>query len=190
MELVFITGASRGYGRALALAFARSASAPTTLVLLARGAAGLESTRAAISSAAPAVACVCLPVDLADLPLLAVAWDGLLAQLPGPWSRAFLLNNAGGAGRVGYVRDFELSPAGLAAARATLDLDVLSPWILTSLFLRAVKARVPPPRRWHPPGAPLRGGQCVLPRRSGALCLPGALLRHPRRQGHGHARGG
>ena len=51
---------------------------------------------------------------------------------------------------MGYVRDFEPSPAGLAAARATLDLDVLSPWILTSLFLRAVKARVPPPAEGTP----------------------------------------
>ena len=43
--MVFITGASRGLGRALALQVARQASEPLALVLVSRSASGLEATR-------------------------------------------------------------------------------------------------------------------------------------------------
>jgi sepiapterin reductase len=142
MEVVFITGASRGYGRALALAFAKSAPGPTTLVLMARGAAGLEATRAAIAAAAPAAAVVLAPGDLADLPARPALWAAALAQLPAAWSRGLLLHNAGSAGRVGPLRAQPTDAAGVAALRATLDLDVLSPYLLSTLFLQAVAARV------------------------------------------------
>jgi sepiapterin reductase len=143
MEVVFITGASRGYGRALALAFARSAPGPTTLVLLARGAEGLAATRAAVLAAVPAATVLLAPCDLADLPGLPGHWAAIMAQLPPTWARALLLSNAGSAGRVGAVRAQPTDAAGLAALRATMDLDVLSPWVLSSLFLQAVAARVP-----------------------------------------------
>ena len=122
MEVVFITGASRGYGRALALAFAQSAAGPTTLVLMARGLEGLQATRAAVAAAAPSATVVLAPGDLADLPALPALWAAALAQLPAAWSRGLLLHNAGSA--------------------ATLDLDVLSPYLLSTLFLQAVAARV------------------------------------------------
>ena len=144
MEIVIVTGASRGYGRALSLEFARSATAPTTLVLLARSAAGLAATRAAVLAAAPGVLVLTAPLDLSDLAGLPAAWAGLLEQLPAAWSRAYLLHNAGGAGRVGSVRSQPLDAAGVAALRATMDLDLLSPWLLTTLFLQAVEARAAP----------------------------------------------
>jgi NAD(P)-dependent dehydrogenase (short-subunit alcohol dehydrogenase family) len=43
--MVIITGASRGYGRALALAFARRLKTPLHLVLAARSFADLEETQ-------------------------------------------------------------------------------------------------------------------------------------------------
>ncbi len=142
--MVFVTGASRGYGRALALAFARSAPGPTTLVLLARGAEGLAATRAAVLAAAPAATVLCAPCDLADLQALPGHWAAILAQLPPAWARAILLHNAGSAGRVGAARAQPTDAAGLAALRATMDLDVLSPWVLSTLFLQALAARSAP----------------------------------------------
>ncbi len=139
-----MTGASRGYGRALSLEFARSATAPTTLVLLARSEAGLAATRAAVLAVAPGVLVRTVPLDLSDLAGLPAAWAGVLEQLPAVWSRAYLLHNAGGAGRVGSVRSQPLDAAGVAALRATMDLDLLSPWLLTTLFLQAVEARAAP----------------------------------------------
>jgi sepiapterin reductase len=145
MEVVFVTGASRGYGRALSVEYARAASSPTTLVLFSRGVPGLEATRGLVLAAAPAhVAVHLVPCDLSDLDSLAGVWASALAALPAQWSRAVLLNNAGGSGRVGQLRGTPLDTGGIAAMRAALDLDLLSPWVLSTLFLQAVAARCAP----------------------------------------------
>ena len=45
---------------------------------------------------------------------------------------------------MGQLRGTPLDAGGIAAMRSALDLDLLSPWVLSTLFLQAVAARCAP----------------------------------------------
>jgi sepiapterin reductase len=162
-DVIIVSGASRGFGRACAVAFARafSASAPLgggapqlSLALLGRDAAGLAATAAAVASAAPSARCVPLEADLSQLPSLSSCWAAVVAALDGgggggggaPWRRAVLINNAASAGHVGLLRDDAAGGAGALAATldalsAELAFNVASPWALAALFAAELRRR-------------------------------------------------
>jgi len=143
--VIVVTGSSRGYGRSLACEFARSFSGVKDLhvVLISRGEKGLQETQGLVERAAPGVAVHVVPMDLGALDTLAATWEekvmgGALRGVP--WARGILINNAGSPGPISYVRDLGLeSPTGVSALRATLDLDIASPILLSSLFLKALR---------------------------------------------------
>lgn len=99
-QVVVITGAGRGIGRAMAGAFAREGA---RVALVARSAAELKETageiRAAGGSALP------LPADITDLS----AVEQALAQVEAEWSAPdVVVNNAGSFGAIGPV--WEVDP--------------------------------------------------------------------------------
>ena len=154
--LYIITGASRGFGRALALAAAADAlthgHASPAFVLLARDAAGLAATGAAVASAAPAARVATVAADLGDLPSLDATWDAaeaaassLLRGLDA--ASATLFNNAGSVGHIGPIAARRggggNAPLTLADLRANVDLNVTSSAWATVRFLRWAPLHAP-----------------------------------------------
>jgi sepiapterin reductase len=147
-SLFFITGASRGFGAALAEALARAPprgdASALVLVLLARDAAALAAVRARVLAAAPAARVVVAAADLAKLDSVEADFAAAIAAARGCLrpgervARAALVNNAGSGGPVGAVADL----ADLAALRAAIDLNVTSCVWLTALFLRFARAEL------------------------------------------------
>lgn len=158
-DVIIVTGASRGFGRACALAFARAlhGSAPPggshlSLALLGRDAGGLAATAAAVAAAVPSARCASLVADLSQLDSLSSCWAAVVSALDGgdggdgSWRRAVLVNNAASAGPVGLLRDDAAGGAGALAANlqalsATLAFNVASPWALGALFAAELRRR-------------------------------------------------
>lgn len=152
--LVVLSGGSRGFGRALSLAFARAIEArgdALSLVLLGRDAAGMRETCELARSLCPSARTAAHAVDLSDLESIEPAWraaarlivDGSGGGLP---DVAVLVNNSGSLGELRSVSDL----SALAEVRSNIDLNITGVVWLTSLFLRAVHAgeivaRRPPP---------------------------------------------
>ena len=63
-SFVLITGASRGFGRALALELGKVVGAGSTLLLMARSMADLETTKAIVRDARPGLAVELVSIDL------------------------------------------------------------------------------------------------------------------------------
>ena len=64
-SFVLITGASRGFGRALAVELGRVVGAGSTLMLVARSRENLENTKAIVRDVRPGLAVECEALDLA-----------------------------------------------------------------------------------------------------------------------------
>jgi sepiapterin reductase len=174
---VVITGAGRGFGAALAAAFAEGlAPHDVAFVLLGgRDAGALAETARAV--AAPgggggARAVTCHACDLGDPAALAGAWRAAVdgeRSLAGdrPLDFAWLVHNAGSLGPLGVVGDLALAaaPGGgegcgegggaqspLGALVAAVQLGVTSAVVLSSLFLGWARARVALPPTPAPAG--------------------------------------
>ena len=148
MVILIITGASRGFGRALATLAATSQwgneSSITTimvrLLLVARSKEGLEETAAQIirqlqqqnDGASQTVQISCHPMDLGDLSMLDNHLDTLLNEIDresttfsmqgGRRRRIILIQNAGTIGHLGPSRT---SPS-LKDMQANIDLNITS----------------------------------------------------------------
>ncbi len=141
-SLVLITGASRGFGKSLALEAARQWG-PTgvDMHLIARSAPGLEATKQAVEAlSGQDVRVWTWPMDLGDLDGLPAKLTGVFAQVqttPPPsttrYAKAYLFNNAGLVGPIAYAQDLHKD---LAAVRHAVDMNVTSFVYLTSLFLQ------------------------------------------------------
>jgi len=80
-KVIFITGASRGIGRATAVAFAQAGA--RALYLTARSAAALEETRALVRAANPDAACACAPCDVTEAAQVEAAVADCVARFGG-----------------------------------------------------------------------------------------------------------
>ena len=89
-ETVVVTGASRGIGKALAVALAHGAPAPQKVVLVARSASDLDAVAREVQGAGVAAACV--PADLSTRAAATDLAARLAEHLPAP---ATLVHNAG-----------------------------------------------------------------------------------------------
>ncbi|XP_052867205.1 sepiapterin reductase-like [Anopheles cruzii] len=99
-----VTGASRGIGAKLAIETARKFKAGSVVVLLARSASGLESTRSAILEGNPHVTVVTSSVDLATASkqlLNEILDKSLLGRAPHEqFGLAYVIHNVGTIGNV------------------------------------------------------------------------------------------
>ncbi|KAL2913730.1 hypothetical protein HK105_206746 [Polyrhizophydium stewartii] len=144
-SLFIITGASRGFGRSIALALADSplvTAQPTDIVLAARSVDGLHETQRAVerifneadvTTRHPLALHVCA-VDFGS-PTVDVACDLVVSRTvphpPGAYHSVTLVNNAGSLGRLARIRDQTLEDV-----RRNLELNVTAPLVLTAAFLK------------------------------------------------------
>jgi len=139
--LLIVTGASRGCGRALSLAFSRklyNAGVLLTCVLLARDEVGLSETRTQILCSVPDAIVKLVVGDLSDVDGFDSMWTRVVESSVGefPFTRAILINNAGSTGPIGAVHELGMTAAGVSALRSSLDLNLVFPLLLTAAFLR------------------------------------------------------
>lgn len=126
-DAVFITGASRGLGAALALAFAEPGA---RLVLCARSGDALSeiSTQAADAGAV----CLARPVDVTD----ADGLDALVAEARDRWGGiGTLINNASVLGPRTPLREVEPD-----AWRSALDVNLTGAWLACRAVLPGMRA--------------------------------------------------
>eukprot|EP00668_Euglena_longa_P038309 GGOE01049308.1.p1 GENE.GGOE01049308.1~~GGOE01049308.1.p1 ORF type:complete len:263 (+),score=82.51 GGOE01049308.1:50-838(+) len=128
--LCLVTGASKGYGRALATVFARAVP-ECDFCLLSR--ADMGEAMAEVKRHLTAGCSVrTFTLDLSQVDRLEDAFAGILAQYtPGAYSRAFVLHNAGSLGPLCPLADLQhvdLQPV--------LALNLTAFLLLTSSFLR------------------------------------------------------
>jgi sepiapterin reductase len=137
MSIIFVTGASRGFGASVSVELSRALPADPTVVLFSRDVHALGHTRARVLAASPRATVLSVCADAGDAESLADAWRTAVAGLPvdAVFARAVLVHNAGDTAPLGYVRDLARAPDAVSALRAAFELNVTSPVLLSSLFL-------------------------------------------------------
>ncbi|XP_074141639.1 sepiapterin reductase-like [Sminthopsis crassicaudata] len=134
-SVCILTGASRGFGRSLALLLAPRLAAGSALMLSARNSEALRALAAELGAARPDLRVLCVPADLGSEAGLRRLTEAL-RELPRPadLQRLLLINNAGTLGDVSkYVVDF----ADPAEVNGYWALNVTSTLCLTAGVLRA-----------------------------------------------------
>lgn len=147
--VALITGASRGYGRELALALCR-ARPDAHLALVSRDATALEETRRLCSEVLhPAGSARCFLADLGKPAELQSLLEPVLQYLTensdllcAKFSKAevLVLHNAGSLGRLAYTQQLAADSA------AALDLNVTSFVLLTQMLLQRFSKQVKLPK--------------------------------------------
>lgn len=147
--VALITGASRGYGRELAIALCR-ARPDVHLALVSRDAIALEETRRLCSEVLqPAGSVRCFLADLGEpvelesllepvLQYLTESSDMLCMKVPKV--EVLILHNAGSLGRLAYT------PFLAAESAAALDLNITSFVLLTQMLLKRFSKQVKLPK--------------------------------------------
>jgi sepiapterin reductase len=155
--LLIITGASRGLGRAIGIAFASSSSITCKhlgCLLVARSESGLEETASLMREAAAArtdrnstnkfkADISCMVADLSDMDTMEQTVKDMLERLMqqgnstctssmSSYNRAILINNAGSLGYLGKCSKM----ASLNDLKRAIDFNVTSSSWITSQFVR------------------------------------------------------
>ena len=141
--LLIVTGASRGLGRAIGVAFASSPSTKRLFCLLvARSENGLEETASLMREAAAAAEnnskldISCMVADLSDMDTLEKKVEDVFQRATKEGSctydRAILINNAGSLGCLGKCSEM----SSLADLKKAVDFNVTSSSWVSSQFVR------------------------------------------------------
>lgn len=140
--LLIVTGASRGLGRAIGVAFASSPSTKYLCCLLvARSESGLEETASLMREAAAAankskLDVSCMVADLSDMDTLEITaadmFERVSKQGSSTYDRAILINNAGSLGYLGKCSDM----SSLTNVKKSIDFNVTSSSWISSQFVR------------------------------------------------------
>lgn len=136
-----ITGASRGFGRSVAVALARQFSDSEVegrFILLSRSEEGLEQTRNKIVEVCPAAEVHSVAVNLGEVITLEETINNALCkEEPSQVTHAFLVNNAASLGDVSKrIQDLSGSAELL---QGYFNLNVTSPMIIISKFRQRFK---------------------------------------------------
>ena len=145
--LVVISGASRGIGRAIALAIADSPihSSHLHMVLMARSASSLQETADMIQerceNRATIITTTCHEMDLANIDTLPMNVQKILEPLQyDQYNSCLLINNAGSLGPLGQAVSIcdDGSPSeSLQRWKETIDFNITSSLWLSSQFAKA-----------------------------------------------------
>lgn len=136
MQLVVITGASRGFGRAVAESVARATRTATHFILVGRDAAELAETRGIVESSRPGQETVVdvLVMDLGKMDGLQSAADAMFpAVLARAYDKVVFINNAGSLGPLAAIGGYPGDT--LADMMSAFNLNVTSACFLTSTLM-------------------------------------------------------
>jgi sepiapterin reductase len=145
-QYIIITGASRGFGKAMALRFAKILRTPLHFSLTGRSIADLENTRTEILSLREGreTKCDLVAVDLGDLSQLTSSaaaifkpYDELVTL--GSYSRILFISNAGSLGPLCYIGTGDTT--NLALVANAVNLNLTSSCFLTSEVMRQYKGK-------------------------------------------------
>jgi sepiapterin reductase len=142
MKLLIVTGASRGLGRSIALAFVKQlcSSTPTEqetwkICLLARDQAALQVTQQFIHEALPSnqnITVNCHGIDLGQIDDLSDRIESFLAELSSESvSELYFINNAGSLGPIGPCRNTNLQ-----TMQSNFDFNITSACWLSARFVQ------------------------------------------------------
>jgi len=138
MNLAIVTGASRGLGRALSVAFAEKFS-PCELILFSRNLDGLKETEKEVVQIASTASCSSYSVDFSDLDHLDAELDGIIREVDiTKYKTVFLFNNHGTLGPIVSIRETK----DIQALRKELDLNITSVMITNVVFLKYFETKV------------------------------------------------
>lgn len=149
---VILTGASRGFGKGVVLAFAREVLSPIHFILTARSEADLESTKQDILSHRHGLETLIdvVVADLSDLANLTDTANTLFNSVSFPsssateaqfrYSRIFFVNNHGSLGSLRYIGSDLSAERSLRDMTIAFNLNVTSTCFLTSEFVKYYKA--------------------------------------------------
>ncbi|KAJ3109049.1 hypothetical protein HDU97_009167 [Phlyctochytrium planicorne] len=138
-NLFLITGASKGFGRAIALALAKSdivRKHNTNILCLARSHAGLVETCEVLRTVCAqevgnSLEIQAVEVDFSSPNLDTICSDVFDSFIPdGSYDAVFLFNNAGSLGTLDRIRNLTAS-----LIRSALEVNVVAPVVLTAQFL-------------------------------------------------------
>ncbi|XP_069488401.1 sepiapterin reductase-like [Ambystoma mexicanum] len=133
-----LTGASRGFGRSLALALCRRVRGTgSCFLLLARSREGLAGVAGELRAACPGLEVRCEAVDLGTEEGLQRA-QRATGELPQGQERLLLIHNAGS---VGDISKYFVDHANLTELNSYFAFNVVSPMCLTAAVLRAFVKR-------------------------------------------------
>lgn len=138
MHLIIISGASRGFGRAVALSWSESLRGPAHFILTGRDQIGLENTKLLIQNSRldpnKTICDTCI-ADLSDLSRLEIYLSNIFSLIKSSisYSNLVFINNAGTLGFLGLVGSSSLNLSELAIA---VNLNVTSSIFFTSEILK------------------------------------------------------
>jgi short-subunit dehydrogenase len=138
-HLVIITGASRGYGKALALSytkyFANSSTSPAlSFILTGRSTEELTQTQLEVQAISSSVAVTTKYTDLNDLSNLSATMSSILNDLDkDDYDEITLFHNSGSLGVLDVIGSASLS---IAEITASVNLNITSFMCLTNEFMR------------------------------------------------------
>jgi short-subunit dehydrogenase len=138
-HLVIITGASRGYGKALALSytkyFANSSTSPAlSFILTGRSTEELSQTQREVQAISSSVAVTTKFTDLNDLPNLSTTMASVLNEIDkDDYDEITLFQNSGSIGVLDFVGSANMTIAEITGA---VNLNITSYMCLTNEFMR------------------------------------------------------
>ncbi|TPX31814.1 sepiapterin reductase (L-erythro-7,8-dihydrobiopterin forming) [Synchytrium microbalum] len=133
--LVFITGASKGFGRAIIVALI-DVFDDAEYILISRDDEGLKASKSLIGSKRPNAVVSTYSIDLSDLKSLEGGLDGVFKNLStSTLTCTYLFNNAGSLGPLTRAEKLCSPSSSLRDIQSAIDLNVTSTISLTARFL-------------------------------------------------------
>jgi len=140
MDLVIITGATRGYGQSIAEQYSKTISRPQEFVLMGRTVEGLEETKKLVLNNNDKANVRLYQVDLYDAVDFQKKFEAVFAESPvEKYNRAILIHNAGTIGKMAIESQLVTSIDDINDIQKEFLINVTSVIALNAHFIKKFK---------------------------------------------------